>query len=357
MPVGHPHDSQPAAGLSPLHWRRIKITNRSINRKTVGIIALLLGVICWGLTPVLLRRLTPFIDAWTANGLRYPMAALLYWPLLVIAFRDGRVDVALIRRCLPPAIFALGGQVFWALSHYELQATEVGFIVRLSTLWAIVGAMFLFRDERKLLKKPSFYLGVLLLVGGFLAMALLGPQEIDTTSAVEMTETARQLSNDARVEIGRNYGLGMTYIVLCGLFFGFYVVSVRRFMPDVDPVLAFAVVGNVVSVGTIVGMCLKGDIALIWEQTLFSWSLLAGSSFLGIALGHILMYLAVQRLGAAITSGCQTLMPFITAAVASVTLGEVLTSLQWGGGFIMVVGAATLLSLRHVISDAPNDDT
>ena len=38
----------------------------------MGIVALAVGVVCWGVAPVLIRRLTPFVDAWTANGLRYP---------------------------------------------------------------------------------------------------------------------------------------------------------------------------------------------------------------------------------------------------------------------------------------------
>ena len=76
---------------------------------------------------------------------------------------------------------------------------------------------------------------------------------------------------------------------------------------------------------------------------------------LGIALGHIMMYIAVQRLGAAITSSCQTLMPFVTAAAASFALSESLSRPQWIAGSVMILGAIVLLSLKHEISSTRRD--
>lgn len=328
---------------------------------------MLVGVVCWGFTPVILRRLTPFIDAWTANGVRYPISAVLYWPLLLLAIRSGRLNFALFRRCVVPAIFALGGQVFWALAFYELQASEVGFLVRLSMLWAVVGSMFLFRDERQLVRRPGFHLGVLLIVGGFIAMTV-GNQvtnepsdmpvvaaELDAETSLPATDASPAALDVAPVADDGNYPLGVLYILLCGAFFGCYMVSVRSCIPDVDPLLSFGVVANLVSVGTIIGMLLQGDVRVLAQQTTFSWLLLAASSFLGIALGHIMMFVAVQRLGAAITSSCQTLMPFVTAAAASVLLSESLSGQQWVSGSVMVVGAIVLLSLKHEISEHPHD--
>lgn len=299
------------------------------------------GVVCWGFTPVILRRLTTFIDAWTANGVRYAFSAALYWPLLYLALRSGRLNFALLRRCLIPAVFALGGQIFWALSYYELQASEVGFLVRLSMFWSIVGSMILFRDERQLLRNPGFYVGVFLVGAGFIAMSMLdGP--MPTHSATDQTAV-----------VG-NHQLGVLFILLCAALFGSYVVSVRSCIADVNPFLAFGIVANLVSVGTLIGMFWKGDPSILSQQTAFSWLLLGASSLLGIAIGHIMMYVAVQRLGAAITSSCQTLMPFVTAAAASVLLSERLTGQQWLGGIVMVAGAIILLSLKLVVSDNPN---
>lgn len=273
------------------------------------------------------------------------MSAVLYWPLLVLAYRSKRLTLDLLRRCAIPAAFAFGGQVFWALAHYELQASEVGFLVRLSMVWAILGSMWMFRDERKLLFLPGFHLGVTLIVIGFFAMTYAGRQtEISVPGAMV---PAAQTSG--------NYVLGVIWILLCGALFGLYMVAVRQCLSNIDPLLAFGVVANYVSMGTLAGMLMLGDVGSIRTQTPFSWMLMAASSLLGIALGHIMMYTAVQRLGAAITSCCQTLMPFLTAAIASVILAEALTTGQWLGGSVMVVGAIVLLSLKHEISEKPNE--
>lgn len=288
---------------------------------------------------MILRTLTSHIDAWTANGIRYPFAAMLYWPLLYWAFQTGRLNLALVRRCLIPTACSLGGQVFWALSFYELPASEVGFLIRLSSVWTVVASMVLFRDERQLLKRSSFYFGVSLIALGFLAMSWF--REPGATTGPDVPPG--------------NYQLGIFYILLCGAFFGFYLVSVRKCVPDVNPMVSFGIVANLVSVGTVAGMLLLGDVTLVGKQTAYSWSLLLGSAFLGIALGHVMLFVAVQRLGASITSVCQTLMPFVTATAATFLLSETLTRYQWISGAVMVVGAIVLLSIKNEITRAPSE--
>jgi drug/metabolite transporter (DMT)-like permease len=275
-----------------------------------------------------LRGLTSSIDAWTANGIRYPLSALLYFPVLYFSYRSGRLNFELIKRCAVPAAFAFGGQIFWALAHYDLQASEVGFLVRLSMVWALVGSMVLFADERVLLRKPWFYVGMTLLICGYVTFSLPIGGDSPGVSAK-----------------------GFMLVFACAGFFGIYMVSVRRYIPNVDPILAFGIVSSIVSVGTIAGMFAFGEPSVIARQTTQSWTMLVGSSVLGIGLGHIWMYTSIQRLGATITSSCQSLMPFVTAMVASLALGEALSQRQWIGGVLIIVGVGALLSIRHVITD------
>lgn len=314
------------------------IINLRNDGRVWGILALWGGVLCWGVTPVILRRLTPFLDAWTANGIRYPLAAILYWPLLVVCFRHGQLTIGVVRQCLVPAFLAMSGQVFWSLAHYELLASEIGFLIRLSMVWSIVGSMVMFRDERRLLSRPGFHVGVVLIVGGFLVMTW---------------SSGHRPTSDV-VHAG-NHTLGVIWILLCGLSFGLYMVSVRSCLSRMDPLLAFGIVAQIVSLGLVVGMVFGGDVTAIGRQSGFAWMLIIASSLLGIAFGHILMYAAVHRLGTAITSSCQTLMPFITATVASVTLSETLIARQWLGGIVIVLGAMTLLSLKNVIEPPDSD--
>lgn len=289
-----------------------------------GAAFLLANLACWSAVPVLLRYLIGSIDAWTANGVRYPLASLLYWPILIVAWRRGNLDRFTLRRCIAPSLFALGGQVLWALAPYYLPAAAIGFFMRFSLVFAFTGAMILFPDERQLLKLPSFYVGLGLLVGGFVLMSVT------------------KLRFDAEVTWA---GIGI--ILLCGVFFGFYGVSVRYFLRGINPLVGFGIVSHYVSIGTLVAMFLFGDYDRLTELSAHDWQVLAIASVLGIALGHFFLYSAVSRLGAAVTSGAQTLIPFPTMLLAYLILGESMTGLEWVAGLTMVVGAAVLLVAQN----------
>lgn len=295
-------------------------------RPWIGPLALLGVITCWSISPVILRNLTSVIDAWTANGIRYPLAALLYWPILLRAGLSRRLHRQLVIRCLLPAALALSAQVFWALAPYFLQASAIGFYSRLQLVWALLAAGLLFPDERRVLAHRRFLTGLVVCVAGFLLF------------------TGSPLAN------GRSpSGTGVLIIVICSLFFGLYAVSVRHLMRGLDPLLGFGIVAQVVSVGTITGMLLLGEPARIPELPATAWLQLIGSSMVGIALGHFCMYTAVQRLGASIPSTVQSIMPFSIALLAWLCLGEQLATRQWIAGAAMVAGAAVLLTVRTEI--------
>lgn len=287
--------------------------------------AFLLGnILCWAAVPVLLRYLTRSIDAWTANGIRYPTAAVLYWPVLILAWRRGELNRHVVGRCLVPAALALGGQIFWALAPYYLPASAIGFFMRFSLVFALIGAMVVFPDEKKLLRLPSFYMGVLLCVAGFLAMSV---SKLQFDGDVTMT--------------------GIAIILCCSVFFGFYGISIRYFLSGVHPLVGFGVVAHLVSIGTIVAMLAVGQWRVLPALPPFDWLVLGGSSVLGIALGHFFLYSAVARVGAAISSSAQTLIPFLTALLAAQTLGESMSAVDWCAGITMIGGAAALLFAQN----------
>jgi drug/metabolite transporter (DMT)-like permease len=96
-------------------------------------------------------------------------------------------------------------------------------------------------------------------------------------------------------------------------------------------------------------MFIWGDAARVPALTAHVWWLIAVSSFLGIALSHVLYYAAIQRLGASIATGVHLLGPFVTMVLANVFLGESMGRLEWGAGAIMVAGAALLLLAQEKV--------
>jgi drug/metabolite transporter (DMT)-like permease len=184
--------------------------------------------------------------------------------------------------------------------------------------------MILFADERRLLRKPRFYIGLALSVIGFLALTLTAGKTVTTTSAT-----------------------GLTIMFFCSLCFGSYMLSVRKFIPTVDPILAFAIVAQLCSLVLAINMFAIGDYSKLANLGTREWMLIFASSVLGIGVGHVLLYVALVRLGASVTTSCQSVMPFLTAAIASVMLGESLTGAQWLSGVIIVTGALILLTVKY----------
>lgn len=291
-----------------------------------GTAAVLGSVVCWGSVPVLLRELTDSVDAWTANAVRYPLSALLYWPVLFITWRSGTLNRQVIARCAIPAALALSGQVFWALAPYYLTASSIGFFVRMSLVWSLLAAMILFADERRLLRVPGFYLGLLLAIGGFVVLSV-----------------SRGLL-DASVTL-----TGVAIIFTCSLFFGLYAVSVRKCLRGIHPLIGFGVVSQFVSIGTLTAGAMFGQLEDLLSLSTTSWCQLVSSSILGIAFGHFFLYVGVGRLGAAIPAGVAAVTPLVTAALAIVFLGESLTTFQWVAGTGMMLGAVVLLRTQQVV--------
>ncbi|MHB8969411.1 MAG: DMT family transporter [Pirellulaceae bacterium] len=283
--------------------------------------AFLLGnILCWAAVPVLLRYLISSIDAWTANGVRYPLAAAFFLPILIVAWRSGELTRAFLMRCIVPSLLAFGGQVLWGLAPYYLPASAIGFLLRSSLVFSLSAAMLWFPDERRLLKHSSFYIGLILSIVGFV---LLSASKVQTDSEVTSA--------------------GILIALGCSMFYGFYGVSVRHFLHRTNPVLSSGVVTVLVSLGTAVAMFGMGDYRALTHVSSGDWMVIVVSSVTGITLGHYFLYAAVPRLGAAVTSAAQTLTPFVTMVLATWLLHESMNRLEWSAGLMMMLGAAILL--------------
>lgn len=300
----------------------------------IGTLAVLANVCIWGSTPVLLKDLTQDLpgDPWTANGIRYPIAAVLLWPTLWLAWRRGELGRRVLLAALVPAVFAFVGQILWAAAPYYIQANAIGFFIKASTIWAVAGAMLLFPGERLLLRSRRFGAGMVLAVAGLLGLAFSSGAFSDALS-----------------------GTGILVILSCGLFFGFYGVSIRYFMQGISPMVAFGVVAQYVSIGTVILMGIFGIEGSIVNLTQKGWILVFSTALFGVCISHIFFYVALLRLGASITSSFQMLSPFLTYLVAALYLGESMTGGPWAwvSGVVLVIGGLFLLWAQDQVKLSP----
>ena len=108
----------------------------------------------------------------------------------------------------------------------------------------------------------------------------------------------------------------MLLAVFAGMGYGVYGLAVRKFMFGYHPVFAFGVIALYTG-GTLVACMLAfarghgAEVLDLGSSELWSLGL---SAFFGIAIGHVLYYTAIDRMGVATTAGVLQLQPFIVSA-------------------------------------------
>lgn len=304
-------------------------------RRRLDIFALLClagATLSWGATPVMLKALTASIpDGFTANAFRYPLACLLYSPLLVLGLRRGPGRRFWLLALIPAGV-NLAGQTLWAVAPYHLSAGMISFLLRLSAIWGILGALCLFPDERPLARSKLFWTGTALALSGFVIMSWA--QVLQVTGA-SLT--------------------GLVIMFFCAICYGMYGVSVRYVMADLNPLFVFSVVGSYTSAGLIL-MAPLGEPASLLRMSSGTWVLMVVSAVVGIALAHGMYYTAVQRLGAAVAMLMLSVTPFVTLIGARIFLGEWFSAGQWAGGCVLVLGATVAMSAQQRLPHHPPAD-
>lgn len=299
----------------------------------MGVLTILMTLVGWSSIPLFLRYFSEHIDPWTSNGWRYGASALFWAPVLIVTALSGRWPAGLWRAALIPGTINVCGQICFVWAHYRIEPGLLTFGLRSQILFAAAGAYLLFPQERAVIRTPTYLLGALLVVMGTSGSILLSPQSIDWT---------------------RLSGVGLA--VASGGLFACYALSVRKYLPMVSSVMAFAAISQLTAVVMVGLMFLLGERfgATVWElsREQFVWLLL--SALIGIALGHVFYYMSIARLGVAVSAGVLQLQPFLVAVASYLLFGEVLRLGQWLSGGVAVCGALLMLAIQLHVSKQLN---
>ena len=289
------------------------------------------SILCWCSIPLFLRSFIHEIDAWVANGVRYPFAAILWSIPLLIFIRQDKVKAQYFRLALIPAGINIIGQALWAWAPYYLEPAMIMVMLRLSIVFALLGSFAVFPDERALTRSKAFWAGIFLCVTSFTGIILMGEKLL----------------------FEGNWK-GILIMLGCTLFYGLYGVAVRYCLRGIKPWISFPIISIYTSVVLILFMFLFGEPGDIVQISGSKLALLAVSSVFGIALGHIFYYYAIEHIGVSICSGCQFINPFITAVASYFIFGEIFTPAQTMFGVTLIGGAGLLLSAQRHLGQKHN---
>lgn len=294
-------------------------------RRWEGVLVLLTTLGCWSAVPLFLRHLSGYLDHWTNNGWRYGASALFWLPAVAWALWRRSLPRAIWTAALVPASLNAVAQVAFTAAHSYVDPGLLTFGLRLQLVAVAVGAYLLFPQERATIASPRYLSGLALLAGGIAGVLLGGDGGLSGGSA-----------------------FGVMLAIGAGLGYGMYGLAVRRFMHGYHPIFAFGVIALYTGAALVAAMLAfapgRGSAVLgLAPRELWYLGL---SAFLGIALGHVLYYAAIARLGVAVTSGVLQLQPFVVGATSAALFGERLVAGQWVGGAVAIAGAGLVLSAQ-----------
>lgn len=309
---------------------RNNIMNDSSRIHWPATIAVLTATLCWASIPLFLKSFVGSIDAWTANGFRYPLVALMWTIPLIFFMRQGRVPGWAFGAALIPTFFNVFNQTFWGLAPYYVEPGMIMFLGRTSLLFSIVIAFVVFPDERMLVHSWRFWVGLVLCVSGFVGMNVLGDVH---TSPLTLT--------------------GVLIVLGHALFASIYSISVRHFMRGIRPWVSFPIICNYTSVVMLILMVMWGNPADLFTLSEWGWVMLVLSAVLGVGIAHTCFYYAIENIGVSISAGCVLMMPFITSAGSYVLYGEQFSPGQWTSGILIFAGAGLLILAQQNLGDSP----
>lgn len=292
-----------------------------------GVGLILLTLAGWTVAPIFIKYFASEIDAWTSNGWRYGFAAVLWAPLLIGLRLGKKWPAGLMRAALVPAAFNAAAQAAFTSSFYLIDPGMVAFGLRVQMVFTAVGAFMLFPAERPVIGTWGFIAGVLAVVAG--------------TAGTVIFQHGGLSSRDSVVGVG--------LAIAAGAGFAGYALGVRKCMSGYRSMAAFAAISQYTALVQVVLMLALGERfgLMALEMTAPQFGLLLLSSVIGIALAHVLYYMAIERLGVAVSTGIIQLQPFTVAAVSIPMFGEVLTGWQWVAGGVAVGGAIAMVWVQH----------
>lgn len=293
-----------------------------------GIITAVLTLVGWSSVPLFIKHFTDAIDFWTSNGWRYGFSAFLWAPLLMVAVVRKRLPRGLWAAALVPAALNSAGQVCFTWAHYKIDPGLLTFGLRTHIVFVTIGAAIMFPSERAVIGSPRFLIGLVMVVAGTFGTMALG-EELPAGASL----------------------LGVILALASGALFAGYALSVRRFMAGMGSMVSFAAISQYTAL-VMVGLMLafgedSGSRALLLGADQFALLLL--SAVIGIALGHVMYYIAIERLGVAVSSGIVQLQPICVGVASYFLFGEALKAPQWASGVVAVTGAAIMLWAQHIV--------
>jgi drug/metabolite transporter (DMT)-like permease len=289
-----------------------------------GTVFAVLALVFWVPSPIAIKYLSPYVDFWTQNALRYTIAAITVFAFVSFSKKAAVFEKDLWRKALIIAVPNVVMQCLWCAAFYYLNPAFGALLAKTSVLWTAAISLIFFVDERPLMKSRSFWTGFCIAIIGLIGVTIF-KKDFSTAASVA----------------------GIIIILCCSVAWALYTIAIKALLKGSDSMTSFAIVSMYTAVSLTVLAFLFGKPAQCLNMSAGIWVVLVLSGLSSLAVAHSLYYAAIKRIGATIPSLVVLAQPFLVLLVSRVLFSEYLSGPQWLFGLLLVAGSALAIRAQE----------
>jgi drug/metabolite transporter (DMT)-like permease len=306
-----------------------KARNQTIS---TGYVAIFATVIIWSTPSLFQFYLIRYYEPWSQNFYRYFVAFIAVLPFVLLRFRaDGpRLDRQMFLACLIPSLPNVVHQISQTVALYHMGPGVYAIFGRSTVIFTALLALIFFPEERQIIRQWQFQIGTVLgLIG---AIGVIYFQE--------------------GWEAGKLQWHGFAIAFLASFCWALYSVLVKRPSARLGPIRSFGVISFITSALLLPLTILFGKIATPLEVGAHVNIILIISAVTCISLAHVLYYVAIRKVGVALSQTLQLICPAGALGLSALFFHERLTPPQlWSAG-LLLFGAFLAMRIKPAVEPA-----
>ena len=280
-----------------------------------GYLAIFATVVIWSTPSLFQFYLIRYYEPWSQNFYRYLVAFFAVLPFVFLRFRakGGRLDSAALA-CLIPSLPNVVHQITQTVALYHMGPGVYAIFGRSSVIFTALLALLFFPEERHIIRQWQFQVGTIIgLVG---AVGVVRFQEGWQAGAVPLQ--------------------GFAIALTASFCWALYSVLVKRPSARLGPIRSFGIVSFITSLLLLPLTIAFGKIETPLRVDLGVNLILIVSAVTCISLAHVLYYVAIRKVGVALSQTLQLICPAGALGLSAIFFGERLTQAQlWSAGLLL----------------------
>jgi drug/metabolite transporter (DMT)-like permease len=302
------------------------MTKGDRNTFSGGHLAILATVVIWSTPSLFQFYLIRYYEPWSQNFYRYLVAFLAVLPFVILRFRAGGrpLNARDFLACLIPSLPNVIHQITQTVALYHMGPGVYAIFGRSTVIFTALLALIFFPEERGIIRQWQFQMGT--------ALGLIG------AVGVVCFQEGWQAGS---VPLG-----GFAIAFTASFCWALYSVLVKRPSARLGPIRSFGVISFITSLLLLPLTLAFGKIETPLHVDAGVNIILIVSAVTCISLAHVLYYVAIRKVGVALSQTLQLICPAGALGLSALFFGERLTTAQLGSAGLLLFGAYLATRVR-----------